>query len=165
MLNRALQSVNEQTVKPYEHLVSVDHWGWGNGAVARNRLAAAAETEWLAFLDDDDAWRPQHLSSMLNAGESADLVCSLIEWTGEGNAAIHDCDPSKLHTSNWFNPSAALVRRHVFLDVGGFPAPAPPMWDDWACWIRLVDAGARYACTHDPEAAAIYNWHETNISL
>lgn len=165
MLTRAVTSVTSQTVQPFEHLISVDHHRHGDGHLARNRLAWAAQTEWLAFLDDDDKWMPKHLEAMLEVSDEADIVCSPIIWEGEGNVAIHSCDFSTMPVSNWFNPSAALVRRAVFLGVGGFPPPKPPMWDDWACWIKLFNAGARYVCTHEPAASAVYHWHGRNISL
>ena len=166
LLGRAIGSVRGQTRQPYEHLIALDYALHGDGHVARNRLVAAATTEWVAFLDDDDAWRPRHLEVMLQveAEQESDIVCSLIEWTGDGPTANHSCDFTTVRASNWFNPSAALVRRSLLLDVGGFPAPAPPMWDDWAAWIAMLNAGARYACTHDPSASVIYYWHGGNIS-
>lgn len=47
------------------------------GAAARNAGVAAASTDWIAFLDSDDLWRPDHLTRLLAARaateERADL--------------------------------------------------------------------------------------------
>src|SRR5262249_57313421 len=40
---------------------------YGHAAAARNAAAAAARGDVLAFLDDDDVWRPNHLAGLAAA--------------------------------------------------------------------------------------------------
>jgi hypothetical protein len=77
-LGRALESIYTQTVPPDTVAVTTDHdheGVWVN-RTRGVRMAAAADAEWTAFLDDDDAWYPQHLERLLHrqAETAADLV-------------------------------------------------------------------------------------------
>src|SRR5687768_7474043 len=38
-------------------------------STARNAGLERASTEWVAFLDDDDAWAPSHLAGLLQAAQ------------------------------------------------------------------------------------------------
>ena len=40
-------------------------------SAARNRGIAAAEGDWISFLDDDDVWAPEKLTRQLTAAERA----------------------------------------------------------------------------------------------
>ena len=42
------------------------------GAAARNAGVAAASTDWIAFLDSDDLWMPDHLTRLLAARDESD---------------------------------------------------------------------------------------------
>ncbi|MDQ1530881.1 MAG: hypothetical protein QOE37_986, partial [Microbacteriaceae bacterium] len=55
-------------------------------ARARNTGLAAAETPWVAFLDDDDIWSPQKLRAQLDALAATPGA----EWACTGAAGIDD---------------------------------------------------------------------------
>lgn len=102
-IERALRSVQAQTVQPREIIVVDDgstdggyEWLEGldlpnlilerrglpgpGGYAARNRGIELASSEWIAFLDADDEWQPGHLESVtraLEAIERPDGVVSL----------------------------------------------------------------------------------------
>src|SRR5678815_5803555 len=61
----ALQSVLSQTRQPDAILVVNDIGAQGAGWTRRT-LLEAVQTEWIAWLDSDDEWYPEHLEKCLN---------------------------------------------------------------------------------------------------
>lgn len=137
LLAEAILSVNAQTLPPVEHLIGVDHGREGSAAL-RNRLAAAARGEWVAFLDDDDVLHPHHLETLAVAAD-ADVVYS----RPDGYDPVQPFDPDRLRAGN-FIPVTVLARRELFLEAGGFDEAAPHGWEDWGAWLRMLDHGARF---------------------
>src|SRR4051812_33344836 len=60
------------------HLRVVDAGASGGPAAARNRGAAAAEGEFLAFCDADDIVTPDWLASLVEAGLDHDIVTGVL---------------------------------------------------------------------------------------
>lgn len=85
-LERALASVAAQTVKPGDVVVEVDHRRAG-AHVARNAALAKVTTSWVAFLDDDDLFHPDHLEVLIDGANTsgADLVSSYPEADQAGS--------------------------------------------------------------------------------
>jgi len=83
MRDRALQSVRGQTRLPEAVVVEVDDAREG-AAATRQRGLEAVETEWVAFLDDDDEFLPHHLESLHAAATAlrADYAYSWYEVVG-----------------------------------------------------------------------------------
>lgn len=161
MLAEAVRSVTEQTHMPVEHLIEVDYAREGSAAV-RNRLVEAATGEYVAFLDDDDRFLPRHLE--LLTAENADVAyspCLLdIRYAGmeqTGNP-VEPFDPVKLRTHNYIAVTC-LVRRSLFLEVGGFrhSSECKYGWEDHDLWLRLLDAGAEFKFV--PEISWSYTLH------
>ncbi len=57
MLERAVRSALNQTLPPLEILVCDD--GSSDDSRAVIEAIRASRGEWIAFLDDDDEWRPE----------------------------------------------------------------------------------------------------------
>lgn len=155
LLEQALESVHAQTVPADQVIVALDERREGPAA-ARNRGVQEASTDWVAFLDDDDVWYPNHLETLLQASGGADVVYSDCALVGPHSHPDlnRDFDPFLLQLRN-FIPVTALVRRNVFLDVGGFD-PADDL-EDWGLWKRLASAGCRFV--HVPVTTWEYRFH------
>ena len=84
LLNRALASVVAQTLSPAAiHVVNdVDRQGAG---WTRRTLLESVDTEWLAWLDSDDEWMPEHLEKLHRVAVDTDSVY-VFSW-------MHGADP------------------------------------------------------------------------
>lgn len=187
-LTEALASVHAQTHPPDAVVVTVDTERRGP-APQRNDAVYSCPTltRWVAFLDDDDIWYPQHLAVLLDAADTtgADVVYPWFELRDAHGRDINVHDPlfiggerafgrpfdetarTHLLTTGNFIPVTALVRRSAFLAVGGFPTPGTPEWphtecEDWGLWQRLAQAGASFH--HVPERTWEWRWHGRNTS-
>lgn len=69
-LNRALKSIQNQVLQPERIIIQADEQGEG-AATTRNKALqkVPSSSEWVAFLDDDDYFGPEHLSTCLAAAE------------------------------------------------------------------------------------------------
>jgi glycosyltransferase involved in cell wall biosynthesis len=131
----------------------------GGPGPGRNHAIAHARGDWIAFLDDDDAWLPGKIAAQAAylADGSYDLVATNAIRTS-GPVYFPDLraprEPSRrelLHV----NPiiiSSAVVRRSRLQAIGGF-AGLPwlrrgPL--DYHTWLRLSDSGARFLVLPDP---------------
>jgi hypothetical protein len=124
---------------------------------SRNAGVAASQAEFVAFLDDDDAWRPEYLA---RAGEelaraSADAVISGLCRIRHDGSIQHIVMPplhaiqGRLFERNFgMTGSNLVIRRSAFERVAGFD-PALPVFNDWDFLIRMVTAGVPYCVVPD----------------
>jgi glycosyltransferase involved in cell wall biosynthesis len=172
LLMDALRSVEAQTARPLEVLVGDDGdppleppsssrldvtlipVGARRAAVARNRAAAGARGDVLAFLDDDDRWRPDHLQGL--AAAFADPAvgfayrdCAVIrESVGADGVRrdldqleiARDWDPEMMRDNDYLPPSAWGVRRSLFQALGGFDESFE-FSEDWDFVMRAAAKG------------------------
>ena len=176
-LRRAIESVLRQT-HPIEEIIVVDDGSsdatlkiaksFAPGvrcisqsnsgvAAARNAGAAAAAGRWLAFLDADDYWLP-HKSAAQVALAAAEpevvlLYGSFQEFDNQGPTRSMPAHHPRLlwPELRFHNPlatSTVMLRRDVFVDVGGFDESLRHC-EDWDLWVRCLARG-RFACTQEP---------------
>ncbi len=116
---------------------------------ARNRGAAVAKAERLAFLDDDDWWEPTFAAELTAAleRERVDLVlCGFWTWrAGEpripGKQMKRVPTVAKLYLGNpGIRGSNFVIRREVYEAVGGFDESLPTS-NDKDFLIRLLRRG------------------------
>lgn len=117
---------------------------------ARNFGVESATSEWVAFLDADDAWVPQKIEKQLNAlqahPESVLCYTGLRNLLPDGLEAIRDAFPvSKLRDqlrleNPGITPSSVVVRRSTYFSCGGFTSNFKGS-EDWDLWSRLIDSG------------------------
>lgn len=139
---------------------------------ARNTGIAAARGEFVAFLDPDDLFMPGHLKNaitLFSAHEAPDVVTGPVEsfreepgrsWTHKAWLAgwREDRFPHSLAVYNFIQPSATVVRRSAVLSLGGFDThPDIQHIEDYDLWIRLLQAGNRFAFV--PSITARYRKH------
>ena len=120
----------------------------GGAARARNRGVTESRGEFVAFLDADDLWLPQKLERQmpLFADPTVSIVYSdrsdidendrpltcarLVHYRGSGLAG-------QLLVQNFVPMSSAVIRRHVFEEVGEFD-PTLPRSEDLDFWLRVA---------------------------
>lgn len=167
-LRRALGSVLQQDRPVNGISVHVDHERLG-AAGARTRALSAVGTEWVALLDDDDEWNPDHVRLLMEHAEAtgADLVYPWFSVPGGFDPWPHregqPFDEALLRTENYI-PITVLARTELLWDAGGFTAKGPPdnPCDDWGTWERLLAAGATFS--HLPRRTWTWHWHAGNTS-
>jgi len=177
-LPRLLEGVSAQTI-PFAEVVCYDDGssdgtaalassrglrliaGIGNRGVAhaRNRLAAAAETEWIHFHDADDLIAPNYVERLAPwCDKENDVVSCDADWVEE---------TSREPMIRWrFNPTelsgaplphllrqpmglnSSIIRRSSWDSVGGCDETLA-IWEDADVHVRLARSGARFH--HVPE--------------
>jgi glycosyltransferase involved in cell wall biosynthesis len=136
----------------------------GGAAAARNAGIAAAQCDWICFLDSDDKWMPEKHRLQLNAlTHCPQAVASFTgiryQWCerqGDVRAPLH-ITLNELRRQNYLGTtSTAMVRRDTLYRLGGFD-PTLPSCQDWDLWIRLRRVGE---FTIVPEPLVVFNQTE-----
>jgi len=158
LLGRARASVQAQIRPADAHVIMVDYEHAGPGPT-RNAAIDRVETEWIAFLDDDDEWLPHHLRALEKQAfwTGADVIYPIGRYDQMGDDPLQQSgrpfDPHRLRAGNYI-PVTVLARTQAVRDAGGFPDTehAPRMgWqscEDWGLWLRMLDNGATFAPLH-----------------
>jgi succinoglycan biosynthesis protein ExoO len=155
------------------------------GYAARNLAILRAQSDWIAFLDADDAWRPEHLAT-IRAGiaqnpEPGRLQCVFAGYSNiypDGSAApdrytarmgrtrAQIIDFAQLLTI-WLElkecpiwTSASAFRRQALIDAGLFPAGRCARGGDKDLWLRVARNGLAMAA---PGTTAIYHRDAANM--
>lgn len=203
---RALQSVADQTLPAMEVLViddaspdrSVDvikpflsdtvrllhrDIPGPGGYEARNLGTREAVGEWVAFLDADDAWEPDHLATLMAAlGSASDKVgcvatCHTIHHAaGDERIPVYVRDLAGLGTQRldgdsflklWvelnhcpIRTSCVAFKRSLLLDVGGFPEGRCQRGGDKDLWLRACAATETIVI---PEVTSVYYANSVNM--
>lgn len=132
-------------------------WVWNRDnhglAQARNLGVSSVDTDWLAFLDDDDVWLPGKLTAQwgfVQAAPYVDLVCTGIEIWQPGHVTSRPAPGPWVTHSDLvrdriveLHPSTFLVRRSTIIDVGGLDTSLPGAYaEDYDLLLRLAERGA-----------------------
>ena len=186
-VQRALGSVAAQGVKPREVLVVDDgstdetteriremasrmngirlrlfrQRNLGAGA-ARNRALLAAQGEWIAFLDADDAWLADKMARSIDFARGQELtmiahnlfgVTAQAEHLIDSHARWLKCrdDPFEgLFLRGFISSSTVMVRRQAIIAAGGFD-PSLLSAQDYEMWLAiLADRRNQFAMFDSP---------------
>ncbi len=125
--------------------ISQDNRG---ASAARNLGARVSRGKYLAFLDSDDLWEPEKLEIQVKCMEENPQfpLCYTDEiWIRKGIRV----NPKKRHAkySGWIfekclplciiSPSSALMKRALFVEIGGFDETLP-VCEDYDFWLRVT---------------------------
>jgi glycosyltransferase involved in cell wall biosynthesis len=137
----------QDILNSYKEDIIVLHQGNKGVSAARNRGIASASGKYIAFLDSDDLWLPQKLSTQVdffNTNPEA-LICQTEEkWIRNGIFA----NPKKRHrklSGDIFeqslylclvSPSAVMMKRSLFEKTGIFDESLPAC-EDYDMWLRV----------------------------
>ena len=141
-------------------------------SAARNRGAAEAHGEWLAFVDDDDLWAPDKLVRQIQAAQASGR-----DWAYAGSVNIGDrgqvvycrtpLPPEEVvaalprYNAIPGGGSNVVVRRATWMEVGPFDTRLRNT-EDWEMWIRLAKHGPpAWVCS----PLVGYRVHNSNSSL
>jgi glycosyltransferase involved in cell wall biosynthesis len=168
-VRRTLESVLNQTFPPAEVIVVDDGSTDGGGGViagidervrvvrqeniglglTRNRGFAEARSDWVALIDADDIWLPEHLATLAEVRATfpaADVVAA-------GSQEVHNDSISKAldagpdsrcrlidffrdHQPELFQASSIAIRRSALARTGGFSGHR--LGEDSEFWVRLA---------------------------
>lgn len=168
LLQRAITSVLSQT-RPVDALsIAFDHEGQG-AAETRNAAWQSLDTDWVAFLDDDDELEPHHIERLLACAyeNDADLV---YPWF----TVVGGTDPFPHYFGRPWDPAhpiqttiTCLWRRTALEKVGGFPphsrrvdAEGNGKGEDFLAVETLSNLGGRIV--HLPERTWLWHHHSSN---
>lgn len=178
----AIESVTSQQ-RPAEAIVVQFDASREGAATTRNKALEKVNTTWVAFLDDDDIFYPNHLKVCLDAAEEsgADLIYPYSDFTGRTDPlmvmsngvmvnpfGIPFGPEQEAHLRNRGNfiPVTTLVKTDLVKQVGGFPqqwgfaAKTCQDCEDYGLLLALLDAGARFH--HAPHVTWRYNFWSGN---
>ena len=193
MLRDALQSLRAQSYADWEAIVVNDGGADASGlaqqkvqvinfptsqgpAAARNAAIRAAQGEILAFLDDDDLYRPQHLERLVTALQASNAAfvysaADLVEESAIGGAR-KESSRRRLFPGLRYSPLLLLVRNYIPINTWGLRrecASAAGLFDqslqyleDWDLLLRL---STRFDFHPVDEVTAEYRVRAANDSV
>jgi GT2 family glycosyltransferase/Flp pilus assembly protein TadD len=196
-LRVALESVNRQQYQDFEVIVVndgttpvesviaelnrdgritlVNHDHNRGLAASRNTGLRLAKGTYIAYLDDDDRFLPDHLGTLVAFLERGTHQVAytdawrIVEQEVEGKRReagrdlpySHDYDPKLLLVRNYI-PVLCLMHRRACLDEAGMFDESLFVHEDWDLWIRLATL---YPFAHIAQTTAEFTWRTDGSSM
>jgi len=153
LLEECKSSVRNQIEPVTKHIWMLDEDKRGPGFI-RNELIKKANTEWIAFLDDDDILLPEHFAIHKCFLDEADVIFSwsyVILEDGTKSRFESVVDPNKIHSGYNTLPIVATIRKDLLERIGGFDTRVK--LEDLKLWQDLLNEGAKFYCINQ------ITWH------
>jgi len=197
LLVASLQSILDQTYKNHEIIVvndcGVDVAGIVGGlnqqgnityirhdrnrglAAARNTGIKLARGKYLAYLDDDDLFYPDHLETLVDCLESTDFRVAYTDahrahqekqygryvTTERDVPYSNEFDPDRLLVFNQFPVLCLMHEKSCLEEVGGFDESLTSH-EDWDLWIRL---SRHYPFSHIKKVTCEFSWRQDGTTM
>jgi glycosyltransferase involved in cell wall biosynthesis len=127
---------------------------------ARNIGLAMSTSQWIAFLDSDDLWKPDKLKIQIDyaSSQKAQAICtnaSILDGNNSGGILYPSLPriltTKKLIKSNYIINSSVLISRDLLIQVGGISAEYSVRGvEDYSTWLKT---------------SRFVNWHVINEPL
>lgn len=134
---------------------------FGQHTRPKNEGTEAAKADLIAYLDDDNTWRKDHLQALYKTLSEVRLHTSRIVGV-YGDRMVHDDDnlfktckktfigahsdwnPAMLSVQNYIDTGDVLLLKSAILEVGGWDESLVK-FADWNLWLRLAKANMNMA--------------------
>ncbi|MGE0085827.1 MAG: glycosyltransferase [Desulfococcaceae bacterium] len=143
-------------------------------SAARNTALRAAKGHYIAYLDDDDVYYPDHLETLVSVLEQGKYKVAYTDsheriqiWitdryvtVEEKKAVSGDFDRSRLLAANYISTLNIVHQRDILTQSGLFDENLPSH-EDWDLWIRF---SISHDFCHIPKITAAYTRREDKTS-
>jgi len=196
LLADALHSIQKQTYQDFEiivvndggveieHIVSrlhknnityIKHSMNKGPAAAKNTGLKLVKGKYIAYLDDDDNFYPDHLETLIRILEASnykvaytDAYRAFQKKAGEKYIVIErdlpysfDFDYNRILVSN-FIPTLCFMHEKSCLDKVGYFDETLRTHEDWDLWIRM---SRKYKFVHEKKITAEFTWRRDGTSI
>lgn len=158
-----------------ERITTITHDRNRGLAAARNTGLRAAKGTYIAYLDDDDRYLPEHLDTLVAYLETNQCRVAYTDaWrvhetcvngayveTGRDVPYSYDFNPADLLLSNYFPVLCVMHERRCLDEVGCFDESLFAH-EDWDLWIRMA---TRFPFKHLAVKTAEFTWRNDGSSM